>query len=306
MNVIECSKLTKTYFRKKALDQLSFQIEADKITGLIGRNGAGKTTLLKMIAGFIKQTSGEVKVFDERPFDSLTVSANSIFVDDQMSFPPAVPLGELLQVAESFYPNWDQQLAQRLFDYFSFDPKNYHNRLSKGKTSTFNAIIGLAARTPLTIFDEPTTGMDASVRTDFYRALLKDYIAHPRTIIISSHHLDEIEDLLEDVLLIHHGQKHLHLPISDLKEWAIGIQGPKVTALEFIDGREIIHQKMIGSNTLYAVVKNVFSESTLDRARTDGLELSAVQASDLCVYLTSETKGGIDDVFDRNEPGADD
>lgn len=303
MNVIECSQLTKTYFRKKALDRLSFQIEPNKITGLIGRNGAGKTTLLKLIAGFIKPSSGEIRVFGERPFNSLTVSANSIFVDDQMSFPPAIPLGELLEVADSFYPNWDQQLARRLFDYFAFDPKEYHHRLSKGKTSTFNAIIGLAARTPLTIFDEPTTGMDASVRNDFYRALLKDYIAHPRTILISSHHIEEIEDLLEDILLIHRGQKRLHLPISDVKEWAIGIQGPKEAVLQLIDGREIIHKNHLGTNTLYAVVQNVFSESVLDRARMDGLNISAVPTSDLCVYLTSETKGGIDDVFHENELG---
>ena len=152
MRVIECTDLTKTYVRKNVLNKLSFSIEENKITGLIGRNGAGKTTLLKIIAGFIKETSGDIKVFSERPFNSLIVSANSIFVDDQMSLPPAIPLGELLKVAGNFYPNWDQKFAKRLFDYFSFDPKHYHNRLSKGKTSTFNMIIGLASRRPINDF----------------------------------------------------------------------------------------------------------------------------------------------------------
>ena len=184
MKVIECNNLTKTYQGRNVLRNLSFSIEENKITGLIGRNGVGKTTLLKILAGFIKKTSGEVSVFTEDPFNSLTVSANSIFVDDQMGFPPALQLKEILEVAGSFYPNWDSEFAKRLFDYFSFDPKHYHNRLSKGKTSTFNMIIGLASRCPLTIFDEPTTGMDEAVRKDFYRALLKDYIAHPRTIIL--------------------------------------------------------------------------------------------------------------------------
>jgi len=300
MRVIECSDVTKVYGRKKALDHMTFSIEENKITGLIGRNGAGKTTLLKILAGFIKETSGEIKVFSERPFNSLNVSANTIFVDDQMSFPPAIPLGELLEVARDFYPNWDDSLAKRLFDYFSFDPTDYHKRLSKGKTSTFNMIIGLASRAPLTIFDEPTTGMDASVRKDFYRALLKDYIAHPRTVILSSHHLEEIEDLLEDVLLIKDGKKHMHMPISDLKEWAIGIKGPAHEVRHLINGKEIIYKSEVGMNSLYVVVKNDLHESVVNQAHAAGLELSAVRSSDLCVYLTNDTKGGIDDVFHQN------
>ena len=145
MKVIECNGFDKNILEEKSvLNRLTFSIEENTITGLIGRNGAGKTTLLKIMAGFIKETSGEINVFSEKPFNNLNVSANSIFVDDQMSFPPAIPLGELLEVAASFYPNWDEKLAKGLFDYFSFDPKNYHNRLSKGKTSTFNMIIGLA------------------------------------------------------------------------------------------------------------------------------------------------------------------
>jgi ABC-2 type transport system ATP-binding protein len=294
VKVIECTGVTKTYFRKPVLNNLTFSIEENTITGLIGRNGAGKTTLLKILAGFIQETSGKVRVFDEGPFNSLFVSTNSIFVDDQMIFPPALQLQEILDVAGSFYPNWDMKLAKGLAKYFDFDPKNYHNRLSKGKTSTFNSIIGLAARCPLTILDEPTTGMDEAVRKDFYRALLKDYLAHPRTIIISSHHLNEIEDLLEDVLLIKDGKKHLHLPISELKEWAIGIKGPTEKVLELTNGEELIYENRIGAGTMYAVVKNNFASLEIEKA---GLELIPVRASDLCVYLTNDSKGGIDDVF---------
>lgn len=300
MKIIECTDLTKRYVKKNVLDQFSFSIEENTITGLIGRNGAGKTTLLKIIAGFIKETSGKIQVFSKKPFNSLDVSVNSIFVDDQMSFPTTIPIGELLNVAESFYPNWNQSLAQALFDYFLFDPKDYHNRLSKGNTSTFNMIIGLASRCPLTIFDEPTTGMDASVRKDFYRALLKDYIAFPRTIIVSSHHLDEIEDLLEDVLLIKDGKKHLHIPILELKEWALGIKGDTEEVLNWTKGKEILYKQQVGMKTIYAVVKNDFSESKLTQGQLEGLEITSVRPSDLCVYLTNEKKGGIDDVFNES------
>lgn len=300
MKIIDCKNLTKRYLRKPVIDDLSFEIEENTITGLIGRNGAGKTTLLKMIAGFIKATSGEILVFSERPFNSLNVSINSIFVDDKMSFPPALQLGELLQEAERFYPNWNKKLATGLFDYFGFDHKGYHNRLSKGKTSTFNMIIGLAARCPLTIFDEPTTGMDEAVRKDFYRALLKDYLEFPRTIILSSHHFDEIEDLIENVLLIHDGKKLLHLPISELKEYAFGIKGEKAVVEAFINGKKVLYKHEIGVKTLYAVVSNEAVEANRSEAEQAGLKISAVRSSDLFIYLTAKNKGGIDDVFNNN------
>ncbi len=301
MTVVECTNLTKTYGKMKAIDNLSLTLEREKITGLIGRNGAGKTTLLKMIVGFYLKTTGELKVFDKEPFNSLTVSANSIFVHDEMSFPTTLNLQELLAEASQFYINWDTRLAKKLFDYFSFPPAQYHHNLSKGMKSTFNMIVGLASRCPLTIFDEPTTGMDKAVRSDFYRALLKDYLAYPRTFIISSHHLDEVEHLLEDVLLLDEGKALLHLPMTELKEWAIGVQGDAVLIEEWVKSEDIIHTKSVGSDQRYAVVKNHVTEKDLYRAKLEGLVVSEVSPSDLCVYLTSKHQGGIDDVFRNDE-----
>ena len=135
------------------------------------------------------------------------------------------------------------------------------------------------------------------MRKDFYRALLKDYLANPRTMIISSHHLNEIEDLLEDILLMKDGKELLHLPVADLKEWAIGIQGKTSVVNEWTTGKEIIYMKNMALNQSYVVVKNELSEIELQHARSSGLEITTVTSSDLCVYLTSKTKGGIDDVF---------
>lgn len=299
MNIIESNALTKVYKSKTALNGLTFRIEENKITGLIGRNGAGKTTLLKIIAGLIRETSGDIKVFSENPFNSLKVSANMIFIDDQMSLPTSITLSDILKTAGSFYENWDQELATALFNYFSFQPYQHHDQLSKGMKSTFNMILGLAARCPLTIFDEPTTGMDAAVRKDFYRALLKDYIEHPRTIILSSHLLSEIEDLLEDILLIKDGEKLLHMPVEELKEYAMAVQGQADEVREWVKGKEILFERKVGEDHLLTVVERDNTISSLERARQSGLEISKVSAEDLCVYLTSKTKGGIDDVFNR-------
>lgn len=298
MSVIEFKNLTKSYKFNTVLNHINFTIEEGTLTGIIGRNGVGKTTLMKLITGYIHKTGGDVHVFSEDPFNNLKVSANSILVDDSMSFSDKLSLSEILIEAERFYANWDQQLAHRLFTYFNFHPDLRHHQLSKGKKSTFNAIIGIASHCPLTIFDEPTTGMDTAARRDFYRALLKDYIAHPRTILLSSHHLEEIEDLLENILLIHDGTIRFHGPISDLQEMFVKLIGKKEVIHQQIEGRKGFGHRNDGP--IYKMyVKNSFSEDEQSLLTSKGIKIVPVSANDAYVILTSSSKGGIDDVFDR-------
>lgn len=299
MSVIESRDLTKSYGRIHAIDHLSFNIEENKITGLIGRNGVGKTTLLKMIAGYIRPTSGELQVFSRNPFNSLEVSANSIFVDENMSFPDSFTLVDILKEVAPFYSNWNSTLANGLFDYFGLNPKQRQGNLSKGSKSTFNAIIGIASRCPLTLFDEPTTGMDSAVRKDFYRALLKDYLEYPRTIVLSSHLLGELEEILEDILLLDQGTLCLHLPIIELKEYAIGLRGNAQAVLPLLEGQKVIYKEEFAKGSLYVVVKAERLQSNYGEMRANGVEVLPVSVDDLCIHLTAKNKGGIDDVFKR-------
>ena len=300
MNVIECQGLSKYFQGTQALKDLTFTIEENKITGLIGRNGAGKTTLLKIIAGFYQKSTGELKVFSEDPFNSLKVSANTIFIDENMSFSPGLNLRDILVSAGNFYENWDAELANRLFEYFGFDEKQLHHRLSKGMKSTFNSILGLAARCPLTIFDEPTTGMDAAVRKDFYRAVLKDYLQFPRTMILSSHLLNEIEEILEDILLINQGENFLQMAVADLREYAVGLRGKTEKLEEVTKHKKIIHKETFGIGDSFMVVENDFTQGDLNQIRMMGIDVSSIATTDLCIFLTAKNQGGIDDVFSRN------
>ncbi|QFG00494.1 ABC transporter ATP-binding protein [Psychrobacillus glaciei] len=294
MRVIDCKRLKKRYKRMYALEDITFQLNDQKITGLIGRNGAGKTTLLKILAGFIKESAGEVKVFSNKPFNNLCVSANSILVDDQMSFPDSLTLADILEVGSSFYAKWDSELASRLFNYFNLDSKQKHSKLSKGTQATFNMIFGLATRCQLTMFDEPTNGMDEAVRSDFYRALLKEYIAYPRSILLSSHHLAEMEHLLEDILLIDKGKVVFHKSLDEVKEYAVAIQGPTDLVVKLTDQMEILHTRELDGLQKYIIVKN---ENSLELGRNGEITIQPVSASEVCMLVTSEQKGGIDDVF---------
>lgn len=200
----------------------------------------------------------------------------------------------MLKEGERFYPNWQMDLAKKLLAYFELGEQMVHNHLSKGKKSTFNAIFGLATRSSLTIFDEPTTGMDASVRTDFYRALLKDYLAHPRTVLISSHHVDEIEELLEYVLLIDQGKTKLHMEIDELREFLIGVSGRTELIEQWVKDRDVFFRRRIGDTETYLVIQNDVDANELDKL---GCRIESISSSDACVYVTNKHKGGIDDVF---------
>jgi ABC-2 type transport system ATP-binding protein len=299
LKIIQCDKVSKAYKKCFAVNNLSFAIEENSITGLIGRNGAGKTTLLKLLSGFIKPTNGEVRIFDEKPFNNLKVSENTIFIDDNMSFPKYLTLLEILKGANTFYPNFDEAMSIRLMEYFAIDFDKKHGQLSKGMKSTFNMIIGIASHCPLTIMDEPTTGMDAAVRSDFYKIILKDYIENSRTMIISSHHLEELEDILEDILLLKDGAKCVHMPIDDLKEYAIGFSGREEAVRTLLKDRRVIHEESFGKDSIYTVCETINLQAELKEAKLQGVEAKAISPNDLCIYLTNPRKGGIDYVFSK-------
>lgn len=298
MNVIEFNDVVKSFGAHTVLNRIHFAIREGVLTGVIGRNGVGKSTLMKIAAGHIRATSGDVRVFSENPFNSIKVSANLVIVDDTMSFSDKLTLQEILQEAARFYPHWDAQLAQGLFEYFRFHPAARYPTLSKGKKSAFNAIFGIAAHCPLTILDEPTTGMDTATRKDFYRALLKDYIAHPRTILLSSHHLEEIEDLLEEILLIHDGGIRFHGPITDLQEQFIKLIGKEENLARFASNK-VIYDRMWNGTWSELILENNLTDEEMARLEAEGIKVMPVSANDAYVILTTGTTGGIDDVFNR-------
>jgi ABC-type multidrug transport system, ATPase component len=296
MNAVECENLVKAFGRKHAVGGLTVRIGENRITGLIGRNGAGKTTFLKLAAGYLRPTGGSLRVFGKTPFNSLAVSGNLIFVDDAMAFPQSLTLGEILKELPRFYPNFDSALAQRLFDYYGFDKRQRAARLSKGQRSSFNAIAGIAARAALTIFDEPTAGMDAAARKDFYRALLKEYIAFPRTVILSSHLLGELSGLLEDIVLIDEGKLCAAMTADEAACCAVGLRGKAEMAEKAAGGRRTLHREEFAGG-IFLVVQGALSPEEAARARETGVELLPVAADDLCIYLTQKREGGIDDAL---------
>lgn len=294
MYVISCKEIEKSYRSNRVLQSINFTIENEKIVGLIGRNGVGKSTLLSLLAGHLKPSKGEIRIFGNTPFNNLKVATDLILIDDKMIFPPNFTLGDIFKMGKDFYPKWQEDLAQKLLAYSNIPIKSLHQNLSKGQRSTFNLIYGLATRCAVTLLDEPMNGVDEMLRMDMYRVILKEYIAYPRTIVISSHHLQEIEHLLEEIILIDDGVVKLHAPIEEVKEMLVSLKGDEAEVKAVINNQEVLieRQSAIG----YEVI---IEKSHIDmrKLQNTNVNVSTLSASEVCNCLTTNKNGGIDDVF---------
>jgi ABC-2 type transport system ATP-binding protein len=296
-NVISCNGLIKQYKDKKALDGISFSVEENKIIGLIGRNGAGKTTFLKTCAGYIRQSSGEIKIFGEQPFDNLNVLSKLVFIDEEIQYSESLKLKEILELGKIYYENWDDVFAWKLLRYFGLDEKKKYKKLSRGMKTQLNIIMGLACRAPLTLMDEPTLGLDVAVRKEFYNILLKDYIDHPRTFIISSHLMSEIENLLEEIVLIHDGKLLFQKSMEELHVYALSLNGKKEILIPFLEKKQIISSQSFG-NSIITIIKNDLTQQEMDYLEQKGVGISKAKIYDIYIGLTENGKGGGFDAFE--------
>lgn len=297
MTMIKCEQLAKNIRNHKVLHNITCTIQSEKIVGIIGRNGAGKSTLLNIFAGYLKPTRGTCQIFDENPFNNIQTVANTIIIDDRLSFSNYLTLEEILTMGADFYPNWQTELAFRLLDYAGLSKKMKHQQLSKGQLATFNLIYGLASRCALTMLDEPMNGMDEAIRSDFYRVILKEYIAFPRTILIASHHLQEMESILEEILLIDEGVVIAHASVDELKQQLISLSGPSDALAPLLADAKIYAKKDIaGLSSVVVDASNLFiDENDLQK---NGISTTYLSASEVCKYLTSKEGSDIDAIFD--------
>jgi len=290
-NVVQTIDLNKNYGKTEAISGLSVNIAEHSVTGLIGRNGSGKTTLLKILAGILDTTSGEVRVFGGQPMDNLPVLNRLVYTYHNMAYESGLSLKEILYAYKTMFANFDSVFAEKLMKYFELNRKMKYKSLSQGMGSIFNFLCALSCRAELTMLDEPVLGMDVTVRKAAYEILLRDFSEHPRTFIVSSHLLSEIEGVLSDILLIEQGKLVLHSPIDDVRQGAYRVDGSQAAVEKYIAGKNTIAQRKTELSN-FAVVYETITEKTIEAAKAHGLTVSNVKAEDLCVYLTRQNKEG--------------
>jgi ABC-2 type transport system ATP-binding protein len=287
MTVVTASGLTKRYGDVTALDDVSFTLTENVIYGLLGRNGAGKTTLMQLITGQNSATSGELRLFGEHPYENERALAQVVFVKESQKYPQAYKVWHVLSLASHLFPNWDKDFAESLVDDFKLPRKRDVRKLSRGMLSALGVTVGLASRAPLTFFDEPYLGLDAVARQLFYDRLLADYAEHPRTVVLSTHLIDEVADLIEHVLLLDGGKLVLDADTEELRGEVMDATGPAGAIDELVTGRDVLHRQQLGG-TVRVTVRGSFDNAERLRAKKLGVELEPVSLQQAVVRLTME------------------
>lgn len=285
VRAIEAQGITRRYKDTVALDNVTLNFEKDKIHGLLGRNGAGKTTMMSVMTAQDWPSEGEVRVFGQIPHENEQVLPDICFVREDQRYPEDALAKHAFAAARDAFENWDEDFAQRLIRDFRLPLKTPIKKMSRGQKSAVGVIIGLASRAPLTVFDEPYMGLDAVARQLFYDRLLQDYSEHPRTIVVSSHLIDEIAYLLEHVVVIDQGEILVDESAEDLADRAVTLVGHGDSVNRVIGDREILNHEQMGRIVRTTVLGKLSTEERRLVAELD-LDLIPVSLQQLIVHLT--------------------
>ncbi|WP_258934655.1 AAA family ATPase [Nesterenkonia pannonica] len=231
-------------------------------------------------------TAGEVRIFGEHPHENEGILPKICFIRESQQYLDDIRAVHAFRAAADAFPRWDWDLAERLIHEFQVPEKTKIKKMSHGQRSAVGVITGIASRAELTLFDEPYVGLDPVARSQFYRALLEDYTEHPRTIVVSSHLIDEIAHLIENVVLIDHGQVMLHEAADDIRERAVTLVGRDDAVALIAGDREVLTREEMG-RTVRVTVERALSDAERRRAAELDVDVLPVGLQDLVVHLTT-------------------
>lgn len=283
--IVEAEGLTKRFGDLTAIDSISFSLEAGKIYGLLGRNGSGKTTLMRLLTAQLFATGGTLLVFGEKPNENRRVLSQICFMKEYQQYPRYWVVSDVLDLSASLFPHWDADYASTLSKDYQLPLTRRVRILSRGALSALGIVVGLASRAPLTIFDEPL-GLDVVARSLFYERLLADYAEHPRTILISTHLIDEINRLLEHVLVLDQGRLIIDEEAEALRSYAFTITGSASRVETYITGKVQIDGEQFGPLASATLLGNADADERR-QAEALGLELTPVSLQQLIIHLTN-------------------
>lgn len=284
---IKAMNLNLSYSSEQVLHDINFEITEPRIYGLLGRNGAGKTSLLSILGSFREPTSGKLLVNGEEPFENAEIMQQITFMYNKDYTGETASPSSMIKDFHRYRPNFDLEYAEELLKKFKLLDKKAIPKLSTGKQSAFNVVVGLASRSPITIFDEVYLGMDAPARDLFYKELLKEQEQHPRIMILSTHLVSEMDYLFDEVIIIDDGNLLLHEPFDELVTRGVTVIGNKQAVDTFAKDKEVLNEEQLGdtkSITLYGAL----SETDEASAKELGLTIGPVSLQDLFIQLTKE------------------
>lgn len=285
MNAIQIKNITKKYNNLTALDNVSFSFEFGKIYGFLGRNGAGKSTLINIIANRIFADKGTVLVDDIPAKENMQVHEKIFCMSEADLYYKDLKIKEHFKWINRFYDSFDLDKALEIAKKFNLDINKKFKALSKGYQSIFKLTVALSLNVPYVIFDEPVLGLDANHRELFYDLLLKDYENDERTIIIATHLIEEVANIIEEVVLIDKGKVLLQESVETLLEKGYSISGIAKDVDDYCSDKNVISYDELGNMK----IAYILGEKT-PLSKDSTLQFSTMNLQKLFVKLTE--KGG--------------
>lgn len=287
MSTIEIKNLTKNYGNACALSGVNLTIEEGKIYGLLGRNGAGKTTLLNLITNRLFPTEGAITIDGEPVRENDNAIGKVFYMTEKNLYPDTMTVKNLFKWTKAFYPEFDMDYAMELSGKFGLDTGKKIKSLSTGYNSISKLITTLASNASILIFDEPILGLDANHRELFYKLLLQNYIDNPKTIILSTHIIEEISDLLERVIIIKDKKIAIDDSVENLLTNGYSVSGPKAAVESFVASKHCVGTDSLSGFCSAAVIGKLTSEER-SQAEQAGLEIASMELQKMFIYLTQE------------------
>lgn len=283
MNAIQIKNITKKYNNLTALDNVSFSFEFGKIYGFLGRNGAGKSTLINIIANRIFADKGTVLVDDIPAKENMQVHEKIFCMSEADLYDKELKIKEHFKWINRFYDSFDLDKALEIAKKFNLDINKKFKALSKGYQSIFKLTVALSLNVPYVIFDEPVLGLDANHRELFYDLLLKDYENDERTIIIATHLIEEVANIIEEVVLIDKGKVLLQESVETLLEKGYSISGIAKDVDDYCSDKNVISYDELGNMK----IAYILGEKT-PLSKDSTLQFSTMNLQKLFVKLTEK------------------
>ena len=282
MNGIEVKNVTKRFGQTMALSNASTSFEGGCIYGLLGRNGAGKTTLLNLITNRIFPTDGEITIDGADVRENEQALSKVYCMSEKGLYPGSMTIRDIFKWTAEFYPEMDMEYARYLADRFSLSLKKKEKTLSTGYMSIYKIIIALSCNAPYLLLDEPVLGLDANFRDLFYRELIQSYSARPRTIVISTHLIEEAAEVIEKVVIINEGRIILQDSVQQVLAMGCTATGPQRLVDEFIQGKRVM-----GTDALGGIKSAYLLEPLSPEDAPQGIEISHMRLQSLFIHLTN-------------------
>ncbi|MFD2700588.1 ATP-binding cassette domain-containing protein [Paenibacillus shunpengii] len=290
--MISLSNVSYAYDETPVIKSFSYDEYDPIITGLWGRNGAGKTTLMKLLAGHQKPAEGTIKIMGHQPYNNEKAQKHLCYMQEDHPFSDIWTVSDALRFYRYFNPNWNQNLAEQLLETFRLHQKKKTKKLSTGMKTALQVVIGLASQADVTILDEPTNGLDAGMRKEFYKLMLASYDAYPRLILISTHQIEELQPLLESIVVVHDGKPLMHESMDSVRERGIWLTGEIDKVNELVGSQRVYEENIMGS-LKKVMIDAPLSSEWKERAKLSGVTLEKAQLQDYLLNITERVKEGM-------------